>query len=409
MTRFHRTLFTVILLACIFSIGIVCAADAEETQADLNVSKVVSSAGPYETNDEITWIVTVWNNGPGNATNITLAENSSHLSGLTTITAVAGRGEYNTTTNLWNISELGNATSATLTLTTTFSTSGEKINRVDITALSETDPVAGDNHAEAAVQVNASDVVPPVIPITADLRIRPNTLNLKSKGVFTVFITLKGITGEFVTGEKLKSRIDSANSSLTCGGAEMVRMSASNKDGGTLIAKFHRQDLENVTAGDGVQINCSGTLTVDGKAIDVEGSDTIRVIGEKSEVDKIFSRLLKFLGLSKDDVEIIEDEDGNVTLTVSLNPDDFRKSGQIKKAFTAPGKKSDSQAGDDPEVSRTTPGKENQEREEKTPKTNGNDNSIRENNAGKKEDTGNNENNGRDDTSNGKPNGKKNK
>jgi hypothetical protein len=383
--------------------------DGEETQADLTVSKVVSSAGPYETDDEVTWVVTVRNNGPGNATNITLAEDGSQLDGLKTITVAAGSGEFNTTTNLWNIDELGNATSATLTLTTTFSTQGDKTNKVAITSFSETDPVVSDNHAEATVQINASDTIPLDIPVTADLKIRPTTLNLKSKGVFTVFVTLKGILGEPLAGNPPKPRINSAGSSLTCSGAEMIRMSVSNKDGGTLIAKFHRQDLENVTAGEGVRVNCSGTLTVDGKAIDVEGSDTIRVIGEKSDIDKIFSRLLKFLGLAKDDVEITEDDDGNVTLTVSLNPDDFRNSGQMKKALIAQGKKSVSQSGDDQEVSRTTPGKENQERKEKPTKTNGNDKSVRENNADKKADKGNNDDNGRDDKSNGKSNGKKNK
>ena len=81
MTRFVRMIIGAILLALIFNIGIVCAVDGNETQADLNVSKVVSSTGPYEIDDEVTWVVTVWNNGPGNATNITITEDISHLAG----------------------------------------------------------------------------------------------------------------------------------------------------------------------------------------------------------------------------------------------------------------------------------------------------------------------------------------
>ena len=34
-------------------------------QADLNVTKVVTSTGPYEVDDTVTWVVTLWNNGPG--------------------------------------------------------------------------------------------------------------------------------------------------------------------------------------------------------------------------------------------------------------------------------------------------------------------------------------------------------
>ena len=41
MTRFVRMIIGAILLALIFNIGIVCAVDGNETQADLNVSKVV--------------------------------------------------------------------------------------------------------------------------------------------------------------------------------------------------------------------------------------------------------------------------------------------------------------------------------------------------------------------------------
>ncbi len=166
--------------------------------------------------------------------------------------------------------------------------------------------------------------------MSANLVIRPTTLNLNSKGVFTVYVSLAGAGFKSSEGSK-KPRIDYANSSLTCSGADMVRASVSNKDGGTLIAKFHRYDLENVTPGDGVIINCSGTLKVDDQSVTVEGNDTIRVIGDKKGLDKILSRLWKFLGIEKDDIEINESEDGNVTVTFTLNPDNFKNSGQVKK------------------------------------------------------------------------------
>ena len=71
-----------VLLALVFNIGIACAADGQVLQTDLNVSKVVSSTGPYEIDDTVTWVVTLWNNGPGNATNISVAEDLSGLAGL---------------------------------------------------------------------------------------------------------------------------------------------------------------------------------------------------------------------------------------------------------------------------------------------------------------------------------------
>jgi hypothetical protein len=367
----------------------------------------VSSTGPYEIDDEVTWVVTVWNNGPGNATNITIAEDISYLAGLKNITAVAGFGKYNATTNIWNIDELKNASYTTLTLKTTFNTSGNKINKVNITALNETDPILNNNHAEATIPFNTSDIITPYIipdsPVSADLVIKPNTLNLKRKGVFTVYIFLTGTSWMSQNEKTNKPRIDYANSSLTCSGADMVRANVSKKDGGTLIAKFHRQDLENVTAGDGVRINCSGTFLVNGKTIPVEGSDTIRVIGEKKGLDKVLSRLWKFLGIEKDDVEITEGEDGNITVTLSLNPDSFKNYGQAKKILKINDNEPTTGAVNETAVSDQTRGGK-----EKTSKNNG-DNKIRETNADDKPDKGNKGSDKQDDEAPGKSNGKKNK
>ena len=333
MTRILHGITGIILLALVLAIPVASAADG--MNADLNVSKVVSSAGPYQVNDEVTWAITLRNDGPANATNITLSDTISPLTGLEHITAVAGSGEYNTTTNIWSIGELENATSAMLTLKTSFSTPGTRTNRINITGMDETDPVADNNVAEAEVHINASVPVIHDEPLAAQLVIRPTTLNLNNKGIFTVYVTLTG-TGLRPFGHESKTYgIDYANSSLTCDGADLVRTTASDKEGRNLIAKFHRSDLENVTTGDGVQVTCSGTLAVNDTTIPVEGSATIRVIGENTgentRVDNFLSRLMKFLGLDKDDVQIIKDEDGNITVTLSLNPDNFKNHGQVKK------------------------------------------------------------------------------
>ena len=270
------------------------------------------------------------NDGPANATNITLREDVSRLPGLGHITAVADHGVYNASTNIWSIDQLNNGTSASLSIRTNFTRSGTKTNRITITGMNETDPVQRNNQAEAIVQFNTSGSNKKDEPVSANLVIRPTTLNLNSKGVFTVYISLTEAGFKSAEGSK-KPRIDYTNSSLTCSGADMVRASVSNKDGGTLIAKFHRYDLENVTHGDGVKIHCSGTLKVDDQSVAVEGNDIIRVIGEKNGLDKILSRLWKFLGIEKDDIEIHESEDGNVTVTFTLNPDNFNNSGRVKK------------------------------------------------------------------------------
>jgi len=374
-------------------------------EADLAISKVASSAGPYEINDEVTWVVTLRNNGPANATNITIADTISHLTGLKNITAITGRGTYNTTTNIWNIDELENASYATLTLKTTFDTAGYKTNKVTITALNETDPILNNNHAEATVRINTSGTVTPHIdtPVSAKMIIKPTTLNLKSNGVFTVYVTLKGADLNPAADERKKQRIDYANSSLTCSGAELVRATVSSKDGGTLIAKFSRPDLRNVTTGNGVTINCSGTLAVNGTMIPVEGSDTIRVVGEKKGLDIVLSRLWKFLGIDKDDVEITEGEDGNITVTLSLNPDNFKNPGQVKKLLKIKDNESETVSGNE-----TVGFDQNRDGKEKNSKNNGDTRQIREKITDNKPDKDNKGSDKRDDKSPGQSNGKKN-
>jgi hypothetical protein len=391
-------LFTgLILLALLLTVGVAGAADVP--QADLNVTKMVSSAGPYAVNDTITWVVTVWNNGPDDATDVVLKEDISELSGHGDITVDVSAGTYDSATENWTIPLLENATSASLTLATNFSTPGEKINSISITDQAPGDLLQEDNSAESGV------VIYDKLLLSADLKIKPTTLNLNSKGVFTVYVTLNvPQSGE---EKAAKPRIDFASSSLTCSEAELIRASVSNKDGGTLIAKFYRQDLQNVTNGTGVMVNCSGTLSVDGESIYVEGSDTIRVMGEKKGVDKILSQLWKFLGIEKDEIEINESEDGNVTVLFTLNPDNFKNPGQVKKFL----KNQDDQDNEsDTEIlNETAVSKQARNREENQVKNNGNNQQIRQNTADNNTDRGANGSNKNKDESSGKANGKKTK
>jgi uncharacterized repeat protein (TIGR01451 family) len=404
MTGHLRILSAVVLLALVFTISSAGAAEPEALKADLNVSKAVSSTGPYEINDTVTWAVTLHNAGPANATSITLQEDMSRLTGLRNVTVTADRGIYNSSTNIWSIDRLNNASSATLTIKTNFTSAGLKTNRIRITGMNETDPVSGNNQAEAVVQFNTSGNNKTVNPVYAKLEIRPTTLNLNSKGVFTVYVTLTGFGFTPDEGSR-KPRLDFANSSLTCGEADMIRASVSGKNGGTLIAKFHRYDLENVTAGNGVLINCSGTLVVDDTIVTLEGNDTVRVVGEKKGLDKILSRLWKFLGIEKDDIEINETEDGNITVMFTLDPDNFKNNGQAKKFLKNQEKESRGERVNETGISeQTQSGKENKV---KNNEDNKQGNQIRKNNS--EDDQNNNGSGKRNDDAPGKSNGKKNK
>jgi len=103
--------------------------------------------------------------------------------------------------------------------------------------------------------------VPPI-----EVRIEPETLNLKSKGVFTAFITVP----------EGYSLADWNIGNLSCEGAVAVKGKFS---GNTYIAKFNRQDLIGVTPGDAVTLTVKGTFDIDGQTALIQAGDTIRVIG----------------------------------------------------------------------------------------------------------------------------------
>jgi hypothetical protein len=368
---------------------------AAEPQADLNVTKVMSSTGPSAINDTVTWVVTVWNNGPDDATNVILKEDISQLSGHQAITVEVEDGTYNNTTGTWTIPTLANASSTSLTFVTNFSTPGKKTNSISIIDQTPGDLLQEDNRATSGI-----DIVDRLL-LSADLKINPTTLNVNSKGIFTVFVTLK--TSGSTEEKGAKPTIDFASSTLTCSEAELIRASVSNKDGGTLIAKFYRQDLQNITNGTGVKVNCSGTLSVNGESVYVEGSDTIRVMGEKKGLDKLFSDLKKFLRIEKDEMEMNETENSTTALAVALNPESYKNKGQLKKVTGN---------SDDQSVTTTgtqAPSEKTRGPKEDTGNNNSRDKNLQKNNGADTTGKGNNNANGPDNESQGKSNGKKTK
>ena len=108
---------------------------------------------------------------------------------------------------------------------------------------------------QGEVEVTATTIV--------SIDIKPETLNLKSKGVLTAFIELPECYGEE----------DVDIGTVECEGAPAVNAMMAND--GKLIVKFDREDLVGVSPGDAVELTVTGQLT---NGTPFAGSDTIRVI-----------------------------------------------------------------------------------------------------------------------------------
>ncbi|MBN1848094.1 MAG: CocE/NonD family hydrolase [Deltaproteobacteria bacterium] len=109
------------------------------------------------------------------------------------------------------------------------------------------------------------------LPITTDplkvrVDVKPGIFNLKSKGLFTVFITPPKHLPRGYRAEDIDI------STVTCGGAPAVWGKVVKN---TLIAKFDRKDLTDVPTGHKARLSVQGEFNYE---IPFEGSDTIRVI-----------------------------------------------------------------------------------------------------------------------------------
>ncbi len=143
--------------------------------ADIELGITVDDNTALE-GQQLIFTITATNNGPKTATGLNVIDQIP--SGLTYVTSSATVGSYSNSTGIWTIGSLNNGVTQTLTLTLSVNsgTEGNQItNSVDVNALDQTDPVAGNNTASQII-----DVVTPGFPSNCSevpyLRFNGNTL-----------------------------------------------------------------------------------------------------------------------------------------------------------------------------------------------------------------------------------------
>lgn len=110
--------------------------------------------------DTVTYTITVVNNGPNNATGVSVTDNLS--SDLNFVSATSTLGTYSTTTGMWTIGSLNNTASTTLTIVTTIKSGaeGKTIPNTAVGTSTENDPDSANNTSTINVVVN-NPVTPP--------------------------------------------------------------------------------------------------------------------------------------------------------------------------------------------------------------------------------------------------------
>ncbi len=128
------------------------------------------------------------------------------------------------------------------------------------------------NNATGAVACDTLNVT--ANPQPAEVKVVPKTLNQKSNGIMTVFVSLAEWLG-FADADRTNVTV-SDPTEFSVGNATPEKVNFCMKDGGTLILKYRRQDLD-LAAGD-------GNLTVTGSAVTEEGNVSVAGTGAVSVI-----------------------------------------------------------------------------------------------------------------------------
>ncbi|HOI59064.1 MULTISPECIES: hypothetical protein [unclassified Methanoculleus] len=128
------------------------------------------------------------------------------------------------------------------------------------------------NNATGAVACDTLNVT--VSPQSAEVKVVPKTLNQKSNGLMTIFVDLAEWLG---FGDSSSANVTVPDpSEFRIGNATPERVNFCMKDGGTLILKYRRADLD-LNAGDG-NLTVTGNVTTEEGNIPVLGSGAVSVI-----------------------------------------------------------------------------------------------------------------------------------
>lgn len=146
--------------------------------ANLKVQKALSAPSPLYAGNTVSFILTVTNNGPSNATGVKV--NDLLKTGYTFSSYSATAGSYDNNTGLWSIGNLANGGTATLTLTAVVNASGVYDNTATVNG-NEKDSDPSDNSASVA-----APIVSPAVDIQVTKSVDNTAPDAGSNVVFTL-------------------------------------------------------------------------------------------------------------------------------------------------------------------------------------------------------------------------------
>jgi uncharacterized repeat protein (TIGR01451 family) len=145
-------------------------------EADLALNKTVDNATP-NVGDTVTFAITLTNNGPDTATNVTVSDVLP--TGLTLLSSHPSQGTY--VGGVWNVGTVTTSTAPTLTLTAKVVSPKAETNTATITHSDQFDPDPGNNSSSVTV-------TPPMVNLVLVKKVNQSQVMFGSKVTFTFVV-----------------------------------------------------------------------------------------------------------------------------------------------------------------------------------------------------------------------------
>jgi uncharacterized repeat protein (TIGR01451 family) len=167
---------------------------ASPQQADLRLDKTVNDPTPNP-GDTITFTITVYNDGPDTATNVTVEDILP--AGLSYVSDIPSQGTYNNLTGIWAVNTLANGTFATLQITAQVTGTGVITNIAQVNASDCYDPDSTpDNDNPEEDDQESSTLTISQTPLTPAIDVKksvfPKTVEQGDVVTFTITVTNTG-------------------------------------------------------------------------------------------------------------------------------------------------------------------------------------------------------------------------
>ncbi|WP_160213735.1 SdrD B-like domain-containing protein, partial [Phaeodactylibacter xiamenensis] len=182
---------------------------------DLELTKVVDNATP-NVGEEVTFTVTVENQGPSDATGVAVRDNLP--SGYT---FVSSNGAYNDATGIWTIGDLANGASVSLEITASVNATGDYFNVAEVSEANEDDTDStpdNDDGDQSEDDEDSAETDPnPIIDLELTKVVDNATPNVGEEVTFTVTVENQGPSD--ATGVAVRDNLPSGYTFVSSNGA----------------------------------------------------------------------------------------------------------------------------------------------------------------------------------------------